>query len=213
MYFKVLPPGNGDVELVRRTFSGRMAKLYTGWSDEYDRRFDSHSFSFLLEDGHGPPLATCRLIFKRLSCTTIQTPMESADRPFYLGDQRNVCEGGGVSFVSRQSVVNLMYGVWVWCLANRVEPVYTTYDVGNPLIRRLYTRVLGFRLKEGAIVSYEGFKEKDTGLPVQWQVCVADLTSASTVLAQLRKAGATLELDSMPLEGALPEVLNPVAGH
>lgn len=202
--FEVLPPGHPEADLVRRTFSARMSRLYSGWSDDYDRRFDANSFIFVLRspDGTGYS-ATCRVIFKSLAGRVLDTPSETGDLDRYVlpVTSRTCCEGSMVSFVTPQDLRTLMYGVTLWAMANGVEVMFTSHDVDNPLTRRFFTRTLGFKPIEGAVVRYGSFLVTATGQPAAWQVVrVNPIEEGPSILRRLVEAGvAPYELpDGMP---------------
>ena len=185
--FEVLLPGDCRAEEVRATFRNRMEKLYIGWDDTFDRQYDNHSFLFLLHDGGGEFLATCRLVFKYRGRNVYLTPMEMGDvSRFSISCQaQKVCEGGMMSFVSKEAALKLSYGVCRWMTENRVECCYTTYDIRNILIKRLYTQKLGFSMVDGAVIKFSEFKSRKNGLPVEWQVLYTTLDKSWTTLTQL----------------------------
>lgn len=188
---EVWPPGHPRVEDARAIFRSRMTKLYDGWDDDYDRQFDDHSFLFVLHDGADEFLATCRLVFKQMRGRSYRLPMEMAALSSFTPHDKTArcCEGGMVSFTSRRHALALMYGVTTWLTDNDLDLCLTTYDVSNPLMRRLYTRTLQFAPVAGAIVRYSGFKWRENGEPVAWQVVQASRPTASPVLAGLAAAG------------------------
>lgn len=200
MIFEVHPPSTSLTEDIRFTFRQRMGKLYSGWSDSFDRQFDHHSFLFVIRDGcDGEFLATCRLIFKYKNEITYLTPMEMGDVSRFVipSSSQFICEGGMVSFTSRNAVLELMYGVCNWMMENGIEQCYTTYDTKNSLIKRLYTRTLKFSVMEGKVVQFSEFKSRENGLPVEWQVVAGNpQEKGAEVLNQLRANGTNLHYEN-----------------
>ena len=189
--FEVLLPEAPRAERIRSTFRGRMEKLYSGWNDSFDRQFDHHSFLFVLYGIDGEFLATCRLTFKHRGERLYSVPAEMGDVSKFSvpSEFSRVCEGGMVSFVSKEAVLKLMYGVVSWSLENKIDRCYITYDTKNILIKRLYTQTLCFSMVEGAVVKFSEFKSKKSGLPVEWQVLEATPESGREALTKMRESG------------------------
>lgn len=199
--FEVWPPGHPETDLVRRGFAARMLRHYTGWCDNYDRQFDSHSFMFVrYAPDSGEYLATCRVVFKRLAGQIIATPSEIADLDCYSLPitSPTCCEGSMVGFATPHDMRTLMYGVITWLIANGVDEIFTTYDAANILTKRVFTRMLGFHPVSGAVVRYRSFIVTSTGEPASWQVIRANpLVDGMNVLQRLVAAGvAPYELPS-----------------
>ena len=195
--FEVLLPGTELAEEVRTTFRTRMERLYSGWSDNYDRQYDDHSFLFVLRGEHsGELMATCRIVFKQYNDKRYLTPMEMGDASKYAipcEPGQVVCEGGMVSFVSRDAILKLMYNTLSWLVENNVTHIYTTYDTSNSLIKRLYTRTLKFPMVEGHVATFSDFKSKKTGEAVDWQVVGGSLKDkAQEVQLELQSKDPTL---------------------
>lgn len=200
--FEVLLPGDQRAREIRATFRNRMEKLYTGWDDDFDKQYDNHSFLFLLKDHDGRFLANCRIVFKYRGKDTYLTPMEMGDvSKFQIPSQdKTVCEGGMMSFASKESALLLSYCVCRWMKENRVGRCYVTHDVKNILIKRLYTQKLGFSKIDGAIVQFSEFKSRKSGLPTEWQVLVATVERSLEVLEQsfMNNGGFHYESESYP---------------
>ncbi len=210
--FEIWPPGHPNTAAVRKTFAERMSRLYLGWDDDFDSRFDAHSYLFVLWDGvtyH----ATCRLIFKWLGDASILTPCETADGSRYgIPDNDRTCEGSMASMTSVAAFRRLMYGAWSWLIENDVTGLYTTYDIDNALIRRFYTRTLAMEDVPGATVVYRDFVRKADLEPVVWQMAQGNpVRIGSTVLANLTKAGG-LPCSVPPDVPTLPKT-SPVCGR
>lgn len=192
--FEIWPPGHPNTAAVRKTFAERMSRLYLGWDDGFDSQFDRHSYLFVLWDGVATYHATCRLIFKWLGDASILTPCETADGSRYgLPDRDRTCEGSMVSMTSVAALRRLMYGVCSWLMKNEVTRLYTTYDIDNALIRRFYTRTLGFDDIPDAVIVYRDFVHRDSLEPVAWQMVAGNpVRTGPTTLANLLKAGGAL---------------------
>ncbi len=51
-------------------------------------------------------------------------------------------------------------------------PIYAVFEKDNRVIKRVYTKLFGLLEMSHPPISYEGFTEKLTGRPVQWQLTV-----------------------------------------
>lgn len=191
--FVVMHPGDFRIEQVRDVMRKAMCKRYEGWDDDFDRQFDDRTVWFALEAGE-EYVATCKLIFKSHNETWCPTPIELGDLAQHDIPERHpsVCEGGGVSYTDQRYAIDLMYGIGEWMLEQNIGPCYTTYDVTNPVIQKLYTRVLGFQEVVDAQVSFSSFLRKKTGAPAQWQVVrlPTDPTFVKRRMRRLEKLGA-----------------------
>jgi len=169
-------PNSGRISEIRETFRNRMEKLYEGWSDEYDKQWDEHSFHLAYKEGNNY-LATCRLIVKRYNEIEFTTPMEQADISNYKipANYKNCVEGGMVSFSSISALKILMLYACDWLLENKFNYLVTCYDVNNKLIEKLYMNVLGLVKVDRAVLKYSGFINKKDKNIVAWQVVDGDV--------------------------------------
>lgn len=184
--FEIWKPLEGDVEGVRKTFKHRMQKLYDGWKDEFDSQWDKNSFLFVLKK-NGEYIATCRIIIKRYHNIIFQVPMENASIQSYdLSEYFDICaEGGMVSFKDLKSFRKLMYCVASWAYENEVDYLFTCYDIGNTLIRRLYVDTLNFEKVENVQLIYGGFSSKKYKKEVKWQVVRSDKEHGRSTMDKL----------------------------
>lgn len=188
--FSILEPSSHRVDTIRKTFSSRMEKLYNGWSDEFDKQWDNHSFLILLEDLDAENedsryQATCRVVIKRFNTVEFSTPMEHADiLNFNLSEKfKNCCEGSMVSFKSVKAFHNMMYYLCSWVMDNNLDHVITCYDVNNPLFKRLHNGT-GFWEIDDAFLIYSGFYSKKTDQLVKWQVVDGDLNARGNLVKE-----------------------------
>ena len=167
--------GEKEFEKIRETVRIASSMNYIGWSDDYDRQFDSSSIWFGLrkEDIY---VATCKLIFKNQNGTSATLPIESGDLDSFVIPPPfdGVCEGSGLSLKGMRYILTLMYAMGRWMIDNRVGKVYSIVDVRNERLQRFYREALGFKILQNQFVRFSGFCYKDTCLPVQWQVICLD---------------------------------------
>ena len=191
--FVVMYPGDSRIEHVRGLMRTAMCKRYAGWDDDFDRQFDDRTvwFALCVDEEY---VATCKLIFKSHDEKWHPTPIELGDLSQHHISEHHprVCEGGGVSYTDQRYAIDLMYGIGEWMLEEDIGPCYTTYEVTNPIIQKLYTRVLGFEEVADALVSFSSFKLKKTGAPAQWQVVrlSTDPANVKRRMRRLEKLGA-----------------------
>jgi hypothetical protein len=158
-----------EADELRGRVKSALSSQYVGWSDNYDRQFDSHATWFGLRRGQ-EFLATCKLIFKRHEGQLRQLPMESGDlRAFTLPDTIGVCEGSGLSLMGSRYILALLCGMGRWMTKHGIGYVYSIVDTRNRKLQLLY-RKLGFEFLPDQIVSFSGFRHKEDGQPVLWQV-------------------------------------------
>ena len=169
MEFEAIAGNLPEADQVRTQVRAALTTRYVGWSDDYDRKFDSHTTWFGLRRGH-EYVATCKLIFKRHAGRSMTLPMESGDlKAFAIPDREGVCEGSGLSLVGPRYILALLCGMGRWMIQHDIGSVYSIVDVRNRNLQLLYQR-LGFESIPGQLVRFSGFCHKEDGLPVQWQV-------------------------------------------
>jgi hypothetical protein len=100
-----------------------------------------------------------------------------------------------VSFTFKENALTLMYAVCSWMMENQVDFCYTTYDVRNLLIKRLYTQILDFLLVGDEFVEFSEFKSRKTGLPVKWQVLNNSYENSLGILENLWAKGAGFQYE------------------
>ncbi len=194
MFLHIISSDNPQIERVRRTIAASLDRCYTGWSDDFDRMWDSRSLWFCLSKvPNGEYLATCKVIFKHFRGCTNQLPIEVADLERFSVPNKTLttCEASGLSYVNKTDALHLMYVLGHWLVANSAFPCYAICDEANLLLYRFYTRLCGFDAVPDAFASYSGFRHRDTGLPVRWKVLVLDPAS-DKALRMLERAGAKM---------------------
>jgi len=160
-------------ELTRKKISYEISKYYTGWDDDFDRKFDDHSLFFILKDYNDNYLAASRLI---LAENDHKIPIEYAisDINFNEFSRNEIAEYSGYWFKTPGYGLTLAYlgAVWIYKNLHKNLDIYAIFDSKNIILKNIYLSAMKFQLIDEIFLRYENFYYKNTNEPVVWNLAL-----------------------------------------
>ncbi|MFN3191766.1 MAG: AMP-binding protein [Aureliella sp.] len=149
-----------------------MSKVYLGWNDELDRRYDDAAVFFVAGNSCDEIVATSRIYLPSL-IDGKDCPLANADQnPFRGFGARLDMEGGGLMMKDSFSAKLVMKAASSWIADKGLGSVFMAYDVRNRFIENLYLEGLGLEKIDHPLLAFDSFCHRDTLKPVQWQMVV-----------------------------------------
>ena len=191
----------------RQIIKKNLERLYSGWSDDYDREYDSQAIWFAVErDEVSNFTATVKLLFRGTECSDhLLLPMERGDISSFsipLDINGYAFEASGLSFTHQADLDNLMHLFLSWLQSKGVGNCYSILHKANKFVLNYDTNVGKFRIVDGKYVIFSSFCRKNK--PVEWQVICQSPSDREEALIQYRKRGASLFPSSLDLSITVP---------
>lgn len=151
-----------EIDALRKRYRTEyFEKFYSGWSDEFDKKFDSNSGWFRSESGE----EFCRVTYQQAN---LPMPIETSDRPIVIVKGK-VCEINNFLYTDAEKAKVFIAGVLRQLSVAGIDRIYCIVDNRYKKAYRFNTGHFGF-CPTGDILIFDDIKYRKNPEPAEWMV-------------------------------------------